>query len=257
MVLCGVLFAYILLRAVLGQMDMLPPFDLIQPQVELVLTVGVLLALLAAAKATGLALPLWGRPAAGWGWPVGLVLLALSPFVLLVALLGLMAHDRLHPATAFAVVLNGFAAAAVLTVVFWGATRLAFEQRFGPIGGVLLVALAFGLFHLTNLSSGHPAGAVAMHLVQGCFAGILYASLARRVMVLWPVILVQGLWETVSAFMADAALSGAVLFQLGIPALGRQAEGVLAVFWLTEPALGLLMLLALWRHLLRAKDLPA
>lgn len=217
---------------------------------EAVLTLGLAAALLGLAQATGGAatLRLSGRPAPGWGWPFGLVLLGFLPLVLLTVALSLIAHDRPEAGDIAGAMLFGISVAVVKGVVFWAALRRAAVVRFGVIGGVIAAALAYGAFHLLNLMNGWTLADTLAQAGHAVVAGLLYASLAQRFGVIWPVILLQAVWETQITFwlLSDGPerMAGSAILQLTFPLHLAVNDAVLA-FWLPEPALGLLAFLAL------------
>ena len=207
---------------------------------------------LARHQGQGAALRIGGRPESGWGWPVALVLLGFLPLILLTVALSLIGHDRPAIGQIGVALLFGAGVAVVKGLVFWAALRRAMVVRFGVIGGVIATAGVYGAFHLLSLLNGWPPGLVLAQAAYAALAGLLYAAMAQRVGVLWPVMLVQAIWEALIALWlldaGPASMAGAAILMTGAAHMTAELlslRDLALAFWVPEPALGLLMLMAL------------
>lgn len=86
-------------------------------------------------------------------------------------------------------------------------------------------ALAFGLFHLTNLIVGSPPVAVALQVVNATLAGFVLYTVRRFRGALVFGMVVHGLWD-IGAFLP--AVEGSLLTQL-TPLIGSLVPGIIAL----------------------------
>ncbi|MGL5852921.1 MAG: lysostaphin resistance A-like protein, partial [Phycicoccus sp.] len=123
--------------------------------------------------------------------------------------------------------LTGYVEEAVVRgVILFILLRAWRDRSFGALRAVVVSSLLFGLVHFNNLIGGGNLAPTSSQVIYATFMGIGFAAVLVRTNTIWPLVVIHGLINTVTADVApsesvttanDSFLLGAVL--LTVPLL--------------------------------------